>query len=426
MHMNSKILILGGKPIATMDIVDCAQKKNMYVIVTDYLPCSDSPAKQIADEYWDISTDQTEIIANKVVEQKIMGIFSGVHEFNIEKAMQICDITGLPFYATKEQFEMLMDKKSFKRLCRNQDIPVVQEYHSVDPMDREFYQNLKYPVLLKPNDNSGGRGIRICYAPKEFPSMYKDSLGFSKSQQVLIERYMKNEEATIFYILQDGEIRLTAMGDRHIQHFKDGVIPLPVAYTFPSKYLDEYEKNLNDKVIEMFRSLGMKNGMVFIQSFIEDGKCVFYEMGYRITGSLEYKLINHCCGFDPLDMMIEQAVYGRSNVDLDKLVNPHFPRPYCNITFLIMPGTIGKIEGVEAIRSMPNIIDVVLSYKEGDTIPQTSLGTLQQVVARVFAYAETESQLADLMDDVHRRFDVLSDNGASMLLPVFNTNYLRS
>jgi hypothetical protein len=91
-----------------------------------------------------------------------------------------------------------------------------------------------------------------------------------------------------------------------------------------------------------------------------------------------------------------------------------------------MPGTIGKIEGVEAIRSMPNIIDVVLSYKEGDTIPQTSLGTLQQVVARVFAYAETESQLADLMDEVHRRFDVLSDNGASMLLPVFNTNYLRS
>ena len=424
MHKSKRrLLIMGGIPLS-IEIVKHAQQLGIEACVTDYLV--DSPAKISADLSYMVSTTDVPELVDLICRESIDGVLTGFSDMLLPFFEEACRISKRPCYGTYEQFSALIDKQSFKSLCLNHDIPVVQEYNSVDPMGRDFYQNLKYPVLLKPNDNSGGRGIRICYEPLDFPSKFQECLGFSKSQQVLIERYMDHEEATIFYILQDGEIRLTAMGDRHIQHFKDGVIPLPVAYTFPSKYLDEYEKNLNNKVIEMFKSLGMKNGMVFIQSFIEDGKCVFYEMGYRITGSLEYKLINHCCGFDPLDMMIEQAVYGRSNVDLDKLVNPRFPRPYCNITFLIMPGTIGKIEGVEAIRSMPNIIDVVLSYKEGDTIPQTSLGTLQQVVARVFAYAETESQLADLMDEVHRRFDVLSDNGASMLLPVFNTNYLRS
>lgn len=418
-----RLLIIGGIPLA-VEIVKHAQKLGIEVCVTDYY--MDSPAKKYADFSYLVSTTDVPELVELICRESIDGILTGFSDMLLPFFEEACRMSQRPCYGTDEQFSTLIDKRSFKRLCLQHDIPVVQEYHSKNPMDREFYQNLKYPVLLKPNDNSGGRGIRICYEPSEFPSKYQECLSFSKSQQVLIERYMKNEEATIFYILQDGEIRLTAMGDRHIQHFRDGVIPLPVAYTFPSRYLEEYESNLNAKVIEMFRSLDMKNGMVFIQGFIEDGKCVFYEMGYRITGSLEYKLINHCCGFDPLDMMIEQAVYGRSNVDLDKLVNPRFPRPYCNITFLIMPGTIGKIEGVEAIRSMPNVIDVVLSYKEGDTIPPASLGTLQQVAARVFAFADTEAQLADLMDEVHRRFKVLSDNGASMLLPVFNTDYLRS
>ena len=418
-----RLLIMGGIPLA-VEIVKHAQQLGIEVCVTDYN--MDSPAKKHADFSFLVSTTDVSALVELICRESIDGVITGFSDMLLPYFEEACRVSQRPCYGSDKQFATLIDKQSFKRLCNHHGIPVVQEYHCDDPIDHDFYQNLNYPVLLKPNDNSGGRGIQICYDPLEFPSKYQECLGFSKSQQVLIERYMRNEEVTIFYILQDGDIRMTAMGDRHVQHFEDGVIPLPVAYTFPSRYIHEYESYLNGKVIGMFKSLGMKNGMVFIQSFIEDGKCVFYEMGYRITGSLEYKLINHCCGFDPLDMMIEQAVYGKSNVDLNKLVNPHFPRPYCNITFLIMPGTIGKIEGVEDIRSMPNIIDVVLSYKEGDTIRQKSLGTLQQVVARIFAFANTESQLADVMDEVHSRFNVISDNGKSMLLPVFNTDYLRS
>lgn len=57
-----KLLILGGKPIASCDIVNYANEKGVYTIVTDNLPPNDSPAKLIANEYWEISTAEVDLI----------------------------------------------------------------------------------------------------------------------------------------------------------------------------------------------------------------------------------------------------------------------------------------------------------------------------------------------------------------------------
>lgn len=97
---------------------------------------------------------------------------------------------------------------------------------------------------------------------------------------------MYANEAAIFYLIQDGEIFLSAMADRHMKCQKSGILLLPVAYVFPSKHLERYQKYLNVQVIEMFKSIGVRNGMRFIQTFVEKGNCIFYEMGYRLTGSL--------------------------------------------------------------------------------------------------------------------------------------------
>lgn len=367
------------------------------------------------------STTDVEAVVKLIKQERVDGTITGFVDLLLPYYHDICMQSGLPCYATKDQFEKLIDKVTFKQLCRDFGIPVVEEYKIDDISDINTINNLPYPVLLKPADNSGGRGITICKTSDEFIDNYNKSISFSKSKQVVVEKYMNTKEVTIFYVLQDGDIKLTAMGDRHIQHFKEGVIPLPVAYTFPSIYLEEYEKTIHPKVVDMFTSLGMKNGMVFIQSFVEDGKCIFYEMGYRLTGSLEYKIIEHASGYNPLTMMIEHAVTGKTNVDLEKLANPHFDNKYCNITFLVKPGKIKAIEGLEEIKKMHNVLDIFPSYKDGDEIPESALGTLKQVVARVFAYASSNEELSRVMDEVHTKLKVTSTEGENMLLPHFNT-----
>lgn len=415
------LLILGGVTLSR-EIIKYAKKLGINVYVTDYL--ENSPSKKFADKSFMVSTTDVNAISKLVEDENIDGILTGYVDMLLPYYEEVSRKTNRPCYATKEQIAILTDKVKFKELCREFDIPVVEEYSLENPLDEQGYKYLKYPVLLKPVDNSGGRGITICNNPGAFIENFKKTQSFSKSRKVLIERLMKTQEVTIFYVLQNGKIKLTAMGDRHIQHFQDGIIPLPVGYTFPSVYLKEYEKTIHPKVTSMFNHLGMKNGMVFIQSFVENGSCVFYEIGYRLTGSLEYKIIEHACGFNPMEMMIQQAVSGSSNIDIEKLANPNFNCHYCNITFPAYPGTIGSIAGVNEILKMPNVIDMVLSYNEGDEIPKKALGTLAQVVARVFAYAATKQELKSVIDNIHHKFKVASVTGENLLLQSMNTNQI--
>ncbi len=422
-NLNGKKLLILGGIAPSIEVVKHSKQMGLKVYVTDYLP--DSPAKKIADKSFMVSTTDVKALAALIEKEKIDGLITGFVDLLLPYYQQVCELTGKPCYATKEQIDMLTNKARFKELCHQFDIPVVDEYTFKLPLTKSKIEDYSYPVLLKPTDNSGGRGIFICRSPEELIANYEKALAFSTSKHVLIERYMIAKEVTIFYLMQDGEIFLTAMGDRHVKHFQDGIIPLPVAYSFPSLYLKEYQNSIHQRVVDMFKAIGMKNGMVFIQSFVENGKCIFYEMGYRLTGSLEYKLISHACGFDPMDMMIHFALTGKmSRVDLGKLTNPNFNKPYCNITLLARPGKVGKMQGIEETKKIPGVLDVFCSYAEGDEIPDKALGTLAQVIIRVFAFANTKRELAGLMDKVHNTINVFSEEEESMLLPVFDTQEL--
>ncbi|RHV92935.1 ATP-grasp domain-containing protein [Culturomica massiliensis] len=409
-----KLLILGGIALSC-EIVKQAHAMGATVYVTDYL--TNSPAKKIADKSFIVDATHVEEVVKLIKQEKIDGVLTGFVDMLLPYYQQICERAGLPCYATMQQIEITTDKIKFKNLCRNFDVPVVEEY------ELSQRANFTYPLILKPIDNSGGRGVTICKNADEFDIAYSNALSFSPSKHVLIERYMTSKEVSLFYIAIDGEIHLTAMGNRYVKHSQNGVIPLPVAYFFPSQHLDNYLQHLNEKIIKMFKSIGIQNGIIFIQSFVENGECVIYEMGYRLTGSLEYKLSTKINGINPLEMLIRFALTGKMT-DCKTLPEPHFDKPAANITFLAKPGVIGEIKGVEQIRTLPGVIDLIFTYLAGEEIPQKAVGTLAQVILRVFIVSETKKQLKQTMDEVHRSIEIHSTTGEDMLLPTFDTHEL--
>ncbi|GAG27425.1 unnamed protein product [marine sediment metagenome] len=76
------------------------------------------------------------------------------------------------------------------------------------------------------------------------------------------------------------------------------------------------------------------------------------------------------------------------------------------------------------MSSFRGVIDVVPTYKEGEVIPATALGTLKQVIIRVFAIAETKQKLATIMDKIHNTIKVYSEDGENILLQTFDTKEL--
>lgn len=406
-----RLLILGGMRLSC-EIVKKAQELGIITIVADYNKVEDSPGKQIADEAVDLSVTDVDAVVSFIKGNRIDGVFVGFNDMLLPFYAEICQRAGLPCYGTKELFELLIAKDQYKSLCRRFGVPTIPEYDYSD-------DDIQYPVLVKPVDNSGSRGITICHNKKELELAVKTGKSASKVGKVLIERYMNGREVTVFWTFQNGEYYLSALGNRHVkQNQGDDVIPLPVGYTFPSVFLPKYRAEVEDNCKQMFRYLGIKDGMMFMQCKVEDGTCYLYDLGFRPTGSLEYKLLNRICGYNPLEMMIRFALTGKMGEEsiAEKAV-PEFKTPAFNVSCLCAPGTIKEITGIDKVMKMPEVEDVVLAHTAGETIAEHTRGLLSQIAIRVLGVVPSKNDLLSVMTRIEDIINIIGIDGEPLLLP---------
>jgi len=417
-----KLLVLGGIRMSC-EIVKQAKMQGVLVYVTDYL--ENSPAKLIADKSFMVSTTDVDSLVKLVDEEKIDGLLTGFIDSMLPYYQKVCEITGIPCYLTNEHIRITTNKEEFKKLCRKFKIPTVEELIFEKNEENLKIEETQFPVLVKPVDNSGARGIFVCNNIAELNENYKKALVFSDQKKIIVEKYMTSEEVHLHYIVQDGQIMLSAMADRYMKFLDKGIVKLPVAYIFPSKYIDLYFETLHSKVVQMFESIKIQNGVILIQSFVENGKFIFYEIGYRLNGSLEYKIVSKLNGINPLEMMINYALTGTMHKEkIIEKINPNYKKWGFLITLLIKPGKIGKIFGIDKLFTLDDIIDIVPAYVEGDVIPEGVVGTLSQVFIRIFASVNKKEEMSKLIDCIQNTIKVYSDLGEDMLLDKFDTSEL--
>lgn len=418
---NKKLLVLGGMRIHC-EIIKKAKAMGVFVCVTDYNDISKSPGKRIADQYFDVSTTDVNGVVELIKREKIDGVLMGFADSLLPFYAKICQRAELPCYASKEQFELFSNKRKYKELLKKYDIPVVEEYciESLEDMDKT---DIIYPVIVKPADNSGARGVTICCNPSELQTAYKEALRFSKEQTIIVERFIQGKEATSFWIMQKGSVYLTMLGNRHLGWAGDEKkLRLPIGYTFPSLYTPEYVKEVQPKIAALFHDLGISDGMLFIQNIADGGDLKAYDLGLRLTGSLEYTLLERVCGFNPLEMLICYALTGEMGGEVKKKIDPYMGKKYpWNISFLIKPGTIGKIQGIDEIRRMNGIEDVVLSYEEGEGIHDNEVGLLKQIGCRVLGVSGTYEEMKKTVQTVAHTIRILDLEDRNLILPALES-----
>lgn len=404
-----RLLILGGTTLL-IHVVNTAKKMGVYTIVTDKDP--KSPAKAFADKAYNLSTGDMQALIELAKREKIDGVFTGYEDFNTTVACQLCDKLKLPFYATQEQIDITKSKILFKETCKRYGVPVVKEY--IDE------RSIEYPCVTKPADSYSGKGILICNNKEEYEKGKDYAISFSPTKSYLVEKFMDSKKVeciNIDYLIRNGQIKLSAVGDKYVNDEQGNKTPLTAGVVYPSIRLKEYTETLNDKVINMFQSLGLRNGTLFIESFYDEEGFHFYEMGYRVGGGQSSILLNEMIGVDYLKMLISFAITdSMCDVDTWDKVTPFFNQVACSIVLLIKPGIVSKIEGVESVENHHDVVKYTQYYHIGEQMPEKLTGTLGQTFAKIHIVSKNLKTLSETVGTIKNCIKVFDEEGKPMLL----------
>ena len=396
-----------------IDIVMTAQKMGIYVIVADRE--ENSPAKRFADLALRISTDDVDQLEAICREEQINGVFTGFEDFNIHIARELCERIGLPFYATAEQLKLVTNKVCFKDKCREYGVPVIEQYRLDEALEKK-----EYPYIVKPTDSYGSRGITVCMDDATLINGVARAREVSSSMGAIIERMIDHDHGVeLFYTLVGGKIRLTATADRYTVRTGETTVPLPMAEVFPSRHREELLPILDEPIRRMMTGMGLRDGLILVQA-LYDGKGGYfvYEMAYRLTGEQHYRMVEKQQGISLSRMMIRLALgEDISEYDTELLEDSRFDKPSINLALLLNAGRIARIEGLEKVYRIDEVISYNLTHAEQDVVRGS--GDYSHMLIRVNMVAENYEKLCRAVAMVDEYVSVRSEDGKDMLIAHF-------
>ena len=411
---DKKLLMLGGTR-NMKEILDAAHDMGIQVGVTDWYDTKISPVKLMADEYFDVSITDFPALQKLIRNNNYDGVITGYTDSYLEPYAELCSLCNLPCYGTQEQFNILTNKQKYKKLFKEFGVPTLESYRA-----NEINEDFKgYPLMLKPIEGSGGKGLEIVCNYTE----YKETIS-NDDVKYLIEPYIEERnELTAFFLFIDDEVYLSGTANRFLSKSQGEKIGLPVLYSFPSSYDKVFREHTAPQMKKMFKNMGIKDGMLFAQCMVHEGIPKVYDLGYRLTGSLEYKLQEKMYDFNPLKMMIHHSLTGKmlpEKVKLDLEKSIHNDIFGFNVTMLGKEGTIERIEGYDEVMQIPGTIDCAFKMIAGESIKERMIGTLGQIVARIFFTADNINNGMETLQEIYSHIKIIDTKGNNMILDTFD------
>lgn len=416
--MKEKLLMLGTS-YGSRAMIEYAKSQGIYTIVTDYLPPEQSQAKLISDEYWMINTGDIEALEAKCREEGVTSVICGISEFNLEMTMELCKRLGFPCYCTPEAWHYSKDKADFKSLCKQIGVPIPTDYYVSPNLTDEEISKVVFPVMVKPVDMSGNRGISYCYNAEQLKEAYRYALSVSKSPKIVIERMLHGNEWWAGYALADGEISLISLNGMYAQPGEP-----KNCYTLTttiSDHVEQFVKEVNPFVERLLKEVGCREGFAWVQLMLdEDGHFYVIEMGYRLTGEMLYMLFNDLCGFDTVKWLVDYARgIKHSAAELPKPQTKAFKK-CCTAMELWTnkSGKISKMEGFEEISKLPNVQFETLKQIGDSIIKYRPVGNVMFTCEDI---DETCAMIQKVNDSIH----VYNENGEDVIIKYTDFDYLK-
>ena len=417
-----KLMILGGNP-ETAALVSVANEMGIHTIVVD--PVSDSPAKKVARESYEIDGLDVDALEKLAVKLGVDGVLVGVADILVPSYKELCERMGLPCFATGGAIKAFSSKSGFIEACKLFDVHVTPNFSEDDVVN--FQEKFPHPLLIKPVDNGGGIGISICKDFKSFEIGINRALQSSKSNQVLIEKYMDCDDMSAYYSFVDGKAYLSATTDRYTSKKTLSGSPVCIGAFYPSKHEKKFLEEVHPKLLKMFSYLGIRDGVLNIQFFRDENGFYAYDPGFRLQGEGFHIHLEAAFGFDQRVALVNFALKHSDAGYVEKVSNNKMGDGFfaCTVWVLLDAGRITKIIGLSDVMNLVSYKNILVRFDEGDCVSEEMLGTEKQVFCRIYLQSHSLTQLYSDVDRVSESLEVFSHE-RSIILDLLSSKDIRS
>lgn len=360
-----KLMILGAGKFQ-VPIIKQAQQMGFETITVSI--DGNYPGFSVAHRRYKIDVREKERILEIARREEICGILTDQTDISVPTVAYVAEKMRLPGNSLDCAFRFT-NKYQMRQLCKKIGIPTPIYFPASSMVEaQENAQQLGFPLVMKPVDNQGGRGVTRVNHPDELEVKFKDAMGHSTCGLVILEEFLSGREIVVEGFVSDYRYSNLVIGDREYFAIPDTFIPSQTM--FPSNLNGHLIRKLLDLDCYLIKSFNPQFGLTHSEYVVDESGENVWLIETAIRGGgvfISSDLVPLSCGVNVNLLLIELASGREQRVALEK--NKLWNRAAGYVCFYLPEGVIRRIDGVASVESLPGVHKAYLQdFEVGERI----------------------------------------------------------
>ena len=305
MKRGKKLMILGAGSWQ-IPMMNKAHELGLETVAIDMNP--NSPGKNHCDHFYPVSTSDEEGALEVARQHKIDGVATIGISDAIFTVAYIMEELKLPTICVPYNVAVSAVRKDlWREIFEKKGIPTALGFCDDDPVALHMHlQQMDFPVLIKPSDSSGAKGITVVENPEQFDPAFRFAQKYADNQRIIVEEYLQGTVIGIESYTVDGVTYPIAIADKVLS---DPPYCYALGVTLPTMLSKEIQSRIIDVNRKAIEVLGINTGPTHIDMVVVNGEPKVIDVGPRLAGGpLIFELIPRATGVDMIDATIRQAL----------------------------------------------------------------------------------------------------------------------
>lgn len=305
---------------------------------------ADDVGEKMADHFYPISIVEKDAILEKCREIGIDGICTIASDLAAITVNYVAEKLGLPGNSMR-CCEKSTNKHKMREAFLAAGDPSPRSVLIGPESDLSVVEDMQYPLIVKPTDRSGSRGITEVQRPAGLQAAIVRAREQSFEKMVLVEEFATGQEYSVECVSWQGKHHLLQIT---LKYTTGAPMYIETGHMEPAPLSSQMQDKVRDVVFHALDTLEICNGASHSELKIDEkGNLKLIEIGGRMGGDcIGSHLVPFTTGMDFVRMVVQIAL-GQAP---DLTSGPHHAA--CGVRFVFGPR---DLELREALRAAPGI-----------------------------------------------------------------------